>query len=71
MTTEARLQGMWREMEVGEPGPWVQPTHSRGLARREHGTTVSEAIDEACLKADGEDLRQEERLKMPRTRQNT
>lgn len=52
VTIEARLQGIWSEIVVRMPSPWVQPTYSRSLARREQGTILSEAIDQAGLKAE-------------------
>lgn len=55
VTIEARLQDIWSEIVVRKPSPWVHPTQSRSLARREHRTILLEAIDQAGLKADGND----------------
>lgn len=55
VTIEARLQGIWSGILVRKPNLWVEPTYSRSLARRKHRTILSEAIDQAGLKADGKD----------------
>lgn len=66
LTIEARLQDIWSEIVVRKPSLWVQPTQSRSLARRKNRAILLEAIDQAGLKADGNDPTERKRdLKYP------